>query len=163
MWYLCRMIVFRGLLLFALGGCVAEDAVDAVMETRALEGDRNPFGIAASFHTSGAIDLASPMFLQLGTNARNCATCHAPDMGWALTAKGARKAFERSNGLDYRRVPGAAAARPRGASAVLSRRPGPDDRGGHPVLPEAIRHGIDAPRARGPEVVPGRIVIRPDR
>jgi hypothetical protein len=74
---------------------------DHVMETRAaLEAAHNPFGIAESFHTTGAIDVTNPMFLQLGTNARSCATCHAPDMGWTTTVRGVDALFRRSDGLD---------------------------------------------------------------
>lgn len=78
-----------------------QDAGDLVSEeTAALEAARNPFGIAETFHTTGTVDFTSPMFQQLGTNARSCATCHAPDMGWALTARGAARLFDESQGLD---------------------------------------------------------------
>ena len=49
---------------------------------------------------SGAIDFTNPMFQQLGTNPRSCATCHGPDMGWAPTSKKARQLFRQSDGLD---------------------------------------------------------------
>ena len=39
-------------------------------ERSALEADRNDYGVAESFHTTGAIDFTNPMFQQLGTNPR---------------------------------------------------------------------------------------------
>lgn len=91
-----------GSLVLVSGACGVQPATeDVVAETStALEAAHNSFGIAESFHTTGAIDFTNPMFLQLGTNARTCATCHAPDMGWALTAKGATELFRQSDGLD---------------------------------------------------------------
>ena len=82
-----------------LGACGMEDA-DISETSSALEADRNSFGIAESFHVTGAIDFTNPMFQQLGTNPRSCATCHGPDMGWTLTAEKARKLFRQSDGLD---------------------------------------------------------------
>ena len=93
------MRVVSGGLVLLLGGCGMEDA-DVTDTSSALEADRNQFGIAESFHTTGAIDFTNPMFQQLGTNPRSCATCHGPDMGWTLTAKKARQLFRESDGLD---------------------------------------------------------------
>jgi hypothetical protein len=39
------------------------------------------------------------MFLQLGTNPRSCATCHAPDQGWTMTADANKELFKESDGL----------------------------------------------------------------
>src|SRR5262245_9338110 len=88
-------------LLWIPGACgVRDSADDQVAETSAaLEAARNPFGVAETFHTTGAIDFTNPMFLQLGTNARSCATCHAADMGWTLTAKAVARLFDDSDGL----------------------------------------------------------------
>jgi cytochrome c peroxidase len=44
----------------------------------------NENGLAASFHTAGAIDLDNEFFTAQGTNGRNCGTCHAPEDGWSL-------------------------------------------------------------------------------
>lgn len=41
-------------------------------------------GLAASFHTGGAIALDGPFFTPQGTNGRHCGTCHAPEDGWSL-------------------------------------------------------------------------------
>ncbi len=91
--------VVSGGLVLVLGACGMEDA-DVTGTSSALEADRNQFGVAESFHTTGAIDFNNPMFQQLGTNPRSCATCHGPDMGWTLTAKKARQLFRESDGLD---------------------------------------------------------------
>ena len=86
----------------ASAACGAQGQSDEpVSLTRtALEAAHNAFGVAETFHPTGAVDPTNPMFLQLGTNARNCATCHVAEMGWTLTAKGVRKLFRQSDGLD---------------------------------------------------------------
>lgn len=93
------MVVSGGLFL-ALGACGLDDAPDDLSSesSEALEVDRERFGAAESFHTTGAIDLQNPFFTPLGTNARTCATCHTAEMGWTLTAKGARRLFRETDG-----------------------------------------------------------------
>jgi hypothetical protein len=95
-------------LLAALAGCgvpqdAPEDAVEqsgaAIRGTGGLEPARNSAGIAETVHTTGAIDRTNPFFQTLGTNARTCETCHSPSMGWTLTARGAAKLFESTDGL----------------------------------------------------------------
>lgn len=94
--------VVSGGLLLAFMGCGVEGDVDEPLtETRsALEAAGNDYGVAESFHTTGAIDFTNPMFLQLGTNPRSCATCHAPDQGWTMTAEANKELFKESDGLD---------------------------------------------------------------
>lgn len=90
-----------GGLLVALGACGMDDALDdsSLESAEALEADRDRFGVAESFHTTGAIDFTNPFFTPLGTNARTCATCHAADMGWTLTTDSARRLFRETDGL----------------------------------------------------------------
>lgn len=97
-----RLTLIAGGLLLNSGSCGVQGAAeDRVSETTAaLEATRNPFGVAETFHTTGAIDFTDPMFQQLGTNARSCATCHVPGMGWGTTAKGVTALFKDSDGLD---------------------------------------------------------------
>lgn len=85
----------------AMGACGMDDALDdSVSESgEALEADRDRFGVAESFHTTGAIDFTNPFFTSLGTNARTCETCHAANMGWTLTTKETRKLFRETDGL----------------------------------------------------------------
>jgi cytochrome c peroxidase len=88
------------LLLVSAACGVEQRASEAeTVTSAALEANRNPFGIADSFHTTGTIDFTNPMFIPLGTNARSCATCHAPDMGWTVTATGVARLFRQSDGL----------------------------------------------------------------
>src|SRR5262245_59095157 len=97
MWKALRVV--SGGLLLAFAGCA--DVDDPITESQsALEAAGNEFGVAESFHTTGAIDFTNPMFLQLGTNPRYCATCHAPDQGWAMTADNNKELFKQSDGLD---------------------------------------------------------------
>src|SRR5262245_11658853 len=93
-----RMIVISSGLL-AVAACSVEPAPAEAVVVAELVAAQNPFGVAEPFHTTGAIDFGNPMFLPLGTNPRSCATCHAPDMGWTLTARGAKRLFEQSDGL----------------------------------------------------------------
>ena len=73
--------VVSGGLLLALGGCGVGRMSIADRNRSALEADGNDYGVAETFHTTGAIDFTNPIFQQLGTNPRTCATCHAPDRG----------------------------------------------------------------------------------
>jgi hypothetical protein len=108
-----RSLVIGGSLL-ALAGCgVAADQQDLVQESSAdLEADRDVFGVAESFHTSGTIDFSNPFFQPLGSNARDCSTCHAADMGWTLTTQGARQQFRATDGLAPLFLPHDEGARP---------------------------------------------------
>jgi hypothetical protein len=93
--------VFGSLLLLSVSCGVPSNADDRVSVTAAaLEATRNPFGVAETFHTTGAIDVSNPMFLQLGTNARSCATCHVASAGWGTTADAVARLFKDSDGLD---------------------------------------------------------------
>jgi hypothetical protein len=50
-------------LLWTLGACGMEDQVDSSFEeSQALEADRDRFGVAESFHTTGVIDRSNPFF-----------------------------------------------------------------------------------------------------
>ena len=94
-------VVSGGLLLAFLGCGVEGDVDESLTETRsALEAAGNDYGVAESFHTTGAIDFTNPMFQQLGTNPRSCATCHAPDQGWTMTAENNKDLFRETDGLD---------------------------------------------------------------
>jgi hypothetical protein len=52
-----------------------------------LEIDRDPSGAIATFQPNGFTVTAKNAFFQnLGTNERNCFTCHQPKDGWSLSA-----------------------------------------------------------------------------
>ncbi len=61
---------------------------------------RNPSGFAATFSTTGTIDLNNPFFKSLGTNGRSCATCHQQGEGWTVTPEGINARFFASQGAD---------------------------------------------------------------
>ena len=60
----------------------------------------NASGVARTFSTHGAIDLAGPFFQDLGTNGRSCGSCHQPADGWTITPAHLRQRFRASEGLD---------------------------------------------------------------
>ena len=60
----------------------------------------NPSGIAATFTTSGTLDLSNPFFQKLGTNGRSCDTCHQLNQGWSVTPAEIRKRFDATAGTD---------------------------------------------------------------
>jgi len=45
-------------------------------------------------------DTTNPFFKPLGSNARTCATCHAPNDGWSVSPGGLLKRFSNTSGLD---------------------------------------------------------------
>jgi len=94
--------VVSGGLLLSLAGCGVEGDINEPIdeERAALAADGNDFGVAETFHTSGAIDFTNPFFQALGTNPRSCMTCHAPDQGWTMTASANKELFRASEGLD---------------------------------------------------------------
>jgi len=93
--------VVSGGLLFASLGCGMEGEVDEPVDqaVSALEVAGNDYGQAETFHTSGTIDFTNPFFQALGTNPRSCATCHAPDQGWTMTAEANKELFKDTDGL----------------------------------------------------------------
>lgn len=60
----------------------------------------NPSGAAATYSTSGSIDLTGPFFQDLGINDRSCATCHQVTDGWSITPPHIRERFESTGGRD---------------------------------------------------------------
>jgi len=94
--------VVSGGLLLSLAGCGVEgDVNEPITEVQsALAAAGNDYGVAETFHTSGAIDFTNPFFQALGTNPRTCMTCHAPNQGWTDTAAANKQLFKDSDGLD---------------------------------------------------------------
>jgi len=95
-----RRVVSGGLLLIASGCGMAGDGDDPVTEVSSpLEAAGNDYGVAETFHTSGAIDFTNPFFQALGTNPRTCATCHSPNQGWTMTSEANKQLFKDTDGL----------------------------------------------------------------
>ena len=65
-----------------------------------LAGFRNPAGTVRTFNQSGDIDLNGAFFQNLGTNGRNCATCHQLSDAMSISAAHVQNRFDDSDGLD---------------------------------------------------------------
>lgn len=83
-------------------------------------------GIIETVSAAGHIDRRNAFFQELGTNGRSCATCHAPDQAFGLSAAAARRTFHRTGGrdplfapVDGANCPGAARADPAAHSLLL--------------------------------------------
>jgi hypothetical protein len=91
--------------LSALAPRIASSAVSNPDESAATKmSDMRPFpnpsGYAATFSTTGFIDLANPFFQSLGTNGRRCSSCHQQSDGWTVNPPSLRRRFEETRGLD---------------------------------------------------------------
>jgi hypothetical protein len=60
----------------------------------------NSSGLAATFSTTGSIDLTGPFFQSFGTNGRACVTCHQPSAGWTITPQHVQERFDATAGTD---------------------------------------------------------------
>src|SRR5205085_12049379 len=61
---------------------------------------RNATGFAATYSTTGSIDLTNPFFQSLGTNGRACVSCHQPNDAWSVTPEHIQARFDASGGTD---------------------------------------------------------------
>jgi cytochrome c peroxidase len=60
-----------------------------------LEIDRDPGGAIATFQPNGpTITSKNAFFQDLGTNGRECDTCHVPDQAWSLSAQHVQDRFD---------------------------------------------------------------------
>ncbi|HEU5402829.1 MAG TPA: hypothetical protein VFU86_15830 [Terriglobales bacterium] len=60
----------------------------------------NPSGVSESDFVAGGFDTSNAFFQVLGTNGRNCSSCHQPDQGWTITPERTRARFDASAGTD---------------------------------------------------------------
>jgi cytochrome c peroxidase len=60
----------------------------------------NPTGYAATFSTTGTVDLSGPFFQSLGANGRSCVSCHQPSDGWTITPEHLQQRFDATDGTD---------------------------------------------------------------
>ncbi len=83
--------------------------VVATSRTPNLAAFLDPTGVVQTFNKDGAVDLSSPFFQSLGTNGRNCSTCHQTSDGWTVTPPHIQARFNATQGLDpiFRPVDGA--------------------------------------------------------
>ena len=61
---------------------------------------RNEFGIARTVSSNRFIDSTGPFFQNLGTNGRNCGTCHVENQGWSFSAEDVQRRFDETGGQD---------------------------------------------------------------
>jgi cytochrome c peroxidase len=57
-------------------------------------------GTVSTYNINGSISLSNAFFQNLGTNGRNCATCHVVSEGFGLSAVGAQARYTSSSGTD---------------------------------------------------------------
>jgi hypothetical protein len=62
----------------------------------------DPTGFVATFNSAGKIDTndKNPFFQNLGTNGRNCGTCHIAENGMGLSTDNIQERFHRTKGRD---------------------------------------------------------------
>lgn len=60
----------------------------------------NPTGAAATFSTTGSVDVTNPFFQSLGTNGRSCDSCHQIGDGWSITPPNIVARFNATGGMD---------------------------------------------------------------
>lgn len=61
---------------------------------------QDPTGVVSTVKTNGPIDTKNPFFQSLGTNGRECVTCHEPSDAWSVTPPHIKERFEQSRGRD---------------------------------------------------------------
>lgn len=69
----------------------------------------DPSGVVQTFNKTGALHSENPFFQSMGTNGRNCSTCHVPSDGWTVTPPHVQARFDATQGTDpiFRPVDGA--------------------------------------------------------
>jgi cytochrome c peroxidase len=60
----------------------------------------DPTGFIATYNVHGKIDMTNPFFQNLGTNGRNCATCHQASDAMSISAAHAQARFANTHGAD---------------------------------------------------------------
>jgi len=81
--------------LAALAGSLA-----AANNTANLFGFLDQAGVLQTFTTAGSINSNSVFFQEIGTNGRNCGTCHQPSDAWTVTPAHIQARFQATQGLD---------------------------------------------------------------
>jgi cytochrome c peroxidase len=88
-----------GLLL--LSGALISSMVAQVQSLPNLFPFPNASGVLETYNAGDKpIDLTGPFFQSLGTNGRNCGSCHRPAQGWSISAQEVQARFELTQGLD---------------------------------------------------------------
>ena len=123
-------------LAMALGCCAGsavardQDRGEQSESTRNLQPFADPTGAVATFNTAGRLNAKSAFFQSLGSNGRDCSTCHQADQAFSIAPPQIRARFEKTHGRDplFAAVDGANCA-----NARL------DDPAGHSLV---LQHGL---------------------
>jgi hypothetical protein len=98
------MHLSQRVLLSVLGSCAVLSCGGARTEqvgvsSQALSGGKgtgpfqNSSGLSANVSTAGSIDSSNPFFRSLGTNGRECVSCHAAEYGFSITPDAVQQLF----------------------------------------------------------------------
>jgi cytochrome c peroxidase len=60
----------------------------------------NVNGFAATYSTTGSVDLVGEFFTAQGSNGRSCGSCHTIEDGWTISAETLQARFDDTGGLD---------------------------------------------------------------
>jgi cytochrome c peroxidase len=101
-------VALSGLVVTGGVGCVDQpsDTSDSLArrhEDNSLKQDQrfeNPFGVAATFSTTGSVRLDGEFFTSFGTNGRTCGSCHQPSDGWTVIPSHIQQRFNATGGTD---------------------------------------------------------------
>ncbi len=75
-------------------------AADPSAPVRNLQPYPDPTGAASTYSSGGRIDTTGPFFQSLGSNGRNCASCHAIDEAMSISPPQIKERFRRTGGQD---------------------------------------------------------------
>ena len=91
---------------FVCSGTIAATLIAAGQLARADEptpqilASVDPTGQLRTILLNGSLDLDNPFFQDLGTNGRQCVTCHQPGDAWTITPPSVQRRFLLSRGAD---------------------------------------------------------------
>jgi cytochrome c peroxidase len=61
---------------------------------------KNELGTSATFSTAGFVSMDTAFNQDLGSNGRDCGSCHNPAAGWTVSPDDVQKTFDRTKGRD---------------------------------------------------------------
>lgn len=99
--------------LLVAGGCGSSGSNSGTQQQQQqqptqLQASNDPTGQLQTTSTTGGVDFTNAFFKDLGTNGRDCFTCHKPTDGWSISAADVNARFQSSAGTDeiFRTVDG---------------------------------------------------------
>jgi hypothetical protein len=88
--------VLGGCLVLSCGGVRTEHSGSVAKALTGGQGTgpfQNSTGLSANVSTAGSIDFNNEFFQNLGTNGRECVSCHSPEYGFAITPDAVQQLF----------------------------------------------------------------------